>query len=118
MQNTTRDVSLWLRSTIGGVAAALGFLTLGTRGLAVALLIALWAAFGQRRALKAGGALAGAGVATLVILTLAISRCLELSTYLGHSCTPASLTFAMPFLTLALMIGVVFTVRALSFRIN
>jgi hypothetical protein len=47
------------------------FLTLGTRGLAVALPVALLAGLGQHHALKAGGALAGAGVATLVIR----SRC-------------------------------------------
>jgi apolipoprotein N-acyltransferase len=114
----THDVRLWLLSAIGGVFAALAFITLGTRGLAVALLLALLAVVGQRRALKAAGALAGAGAATLVILTLAISRCLESSTYLGQSCIPASLTFAMPFVTLALLIGVAFTIRSLSFRIK
>ena len=92
----------------------LGFVTLGTRGLAVALLIALLAVFGQRRALKASGALAGAGAATLVILTLAISRCLEFSTYLGQSCTAASLWFAMPFVTLALVIGTAYAIPRTS----
>jgi hypothetical protein len=113
-QSTTRDVSLWLLSAIGGVVAALGFLTLGTRGLVVALLLALVVVFGQRRALKASGALAGAGAATLVILTLAISRCLAYSTYLGQSCTAASLWFAMPFVTLALVIGIAYAIPRTS----
>lgn len=112
MPNMRRDVSLWLLSAIGGVVAALAFLTLGTRGLVIALLLALLVVFGQRRTWKAGGALAGAGAATLVILTLAISRCLEFSTYLGQSCTPASLAFARPFVVLTLVIGVAFTIRS------
>ena len=67
MQTTTRDIGFWLLSAVGGVLAALGFVTLGVRGLAVALLLALVVVYGQRRALKAGGALAGAGAAILVI---------------------------------------------------
>ena len=114
MRNATCDVSFWLLSAVGGVVAALGFVTLGTRGIAVTLVLALVALFGQRRALKVGGALAGAGAATLVILTLAISRCLEFSTYLGQSCPAASLHFAMPFVTLALVIGIAYAIPRTS----
>jgi hypothetical protein len=98
------------------VFAALAYLTLGVRGLAVALVLALLTVFGPRRVLRAGGLLAGAGAATLVLLALANARCVEFSTYLGSSCTPASLTLAVPFLTLVVLVGGAFTIRALRLK--
>jgi hypothetical protein len=114
---SSSDVAVWVLSAAIGALGILTFGTLGTPGfmlLIVPLLIA-WMWSGIRRSLKAGGALAGFGTATILILAAANARCAEASTRPGESCTPpdVSLTLLAAAVALGVRLALTFPARPL-----
>jgi hypothetical protein len=105
---------LWVLSAAIGALGLLIFSALGTPGLVLlfAPLLIAWMCSGPRRSLKAVGALAGFGVATLLVFAGAGARCADSAAQPNQSCTAPNLTFAIVATAVVLVVGLALTSRA------
>jgi hypothetical protein len=112
------DLKLWLPSATIGVLGIVILFTLGTPGLLLLFVptLTVWILSGNRRSLKAGGALAGLGATLLLILAAANARCAEFSAQASQSCTAPDVTITSVAAAVVLASGLAFTFRARTLR--
>jgi hypothetical protein len=115
--SSSSDLALWLLSVALGVLGVLILFTLGVPGVVLLFAVVIvWTRSAPRRALRAGGALAGFGAAFLALIAAANARCAEFSAQDRQDCTAPDVTAFTVAAALMVVVGLTLTIREWTMR--